>query len=234
MASGSEYHESNVSMDLDGMHEEDAEGEDEEPQSERVYKTSLRGRRVAIAKYKESDSEADPLATAGYDDEQNGGVAADLDEEDAPRPATRRLRSRPNPVVLSSDEGESGSGRRYATRSQSKRPEPSNRARQAVDFVGGHPLRRLAFQCVTADELVYDLVGLLVMTRMQMVMSTLTSRTTLQMTRWRMLYRRRRPTLLSTRARMLMQMAMSRSTAKARMRYCRVTESLTHCASVSK
>jgi hypothetical protein len=124
VASGSEYHESNASMDLDGMHEEDAEGEDEEPEVDKVYGTSMRGRRVTIAKYKESDSELDPLATADYDDERNGADGADFDEEEAPRPATRRLRSRPNPVVLSSDEGEMGSGRRYATRSQSKKPEP--------------------------------------------------------------------------------------------------------------
>ena len=132
MASGSEYHESNGSMDLDGMHEEDAEGEDEEPQPSKVYGTSMRGRRVTIARYKESDSELDPLATAGYDDEPKGGPEVDFDEDDAPRPATRR-RSKPNPVVLSSDEGESGSGRRYATRSQSKKPEPSK----------GSPSRRL-------------------------------------------------------------------------------------------
>jgi hypothetical protein len=111
-------------MDLDGTHEEDAEGEDEEPQLERTYGTSMRGRRVTIAKYKESDSEPDPLATADYDDERNGGDGADFDEE-APRPTTRRIRPRHNPVVLSSDEGEMGNGRRYATRSQSKRPEPS-------------------------------------------------------------------------------------------------------------
>jgi len=123
VASGSEYHESNASMDLDGTHEEDAEGEDEETEPMKVYGTSLRGRRVAIARYKESDSEPDPLATANYDDE-NAGAGADFDEEEAPRPAARRLRSRPNPVVLSSDEGETGSGRRYATRSQSKKPEP--------------------------------------------------------------------------------------------------------------
>ncbi|KAI0301883.1 hypothetical protein B0F90DRAFT_1839015 [Multifurca ochricompacta] len=124
IASGSEYHESNASMDLDGIHEEDAEGEDEEPQNQRVYGRSMRGRRVTIAKYKESDSEPDPLATADYDDEQHENGAGDYDDDEAPRPATRRLRSRPNPVVLSSDEGESGTGRRYATRSQSKKPEP--------------------------------------------------------------------------------------------------------------
>ncbi|KAI0002912.1 hypothetical protein BJV74DRAFT_557600 [Russula compacta] len=124
-ASGSEYHESNASMDLDGTHEEDAEGEDEEAQPLKVYGTSLRGRRVTIAKYKESDSEPDPLATANYDDEPNGGAGVDFDDEEAPRPTTRRLRSRPNTIILSSDEGESGNGRRYATRSQSKKPEPS-------------------------------------------------------------------------------------------------------------
>jgi hypothetical protein len=132
VASGSEYHESNASMDLDGTHEEDAEGEDEEPQSMKVYGTSLRGRRVTIARYKESDSEPDPLAIANYD-EANVGAGADFDEEEAPRPATRRLRSRPNPVVLSSDDGETGNVRRYSTRSHSKKPEP----------LKGSPSRRL-------------------------------------------------------------------------------------------
>ena len=123
IASGSEYHESNASMDLDGMHEEDAEGEDEEPQSKKAYGMSMRGRRVTIAKYRESDSEPDPLTTAGYD-EPKGAPEVDFDEEDAPRPATRRLRSRPNALVLSSDEGELGNGRRYSTRSQSRKPDP--------------------------------------------------------------------------------------------------------------
>ena len=125
MVSGSEYHESNASMDLDGTHEEDAEGEDEDPQPQPVYGRSLRGRRVAIAKYKESDSEPDPLAKAGYDDEQHENGQADVDDEEAPRSARRRLRSRPSAVVLSSDEEESSKGRRYATRSQSKKPELS-------------------------------------------------------------------------------------------------------------
>ena len=123
MVSGSEYHESNASMDLDGTHEEDAEGEDEDPQPQPVYGRSLRGRRVAIAKYKESDSEPDPLAKAGYDDEQHENGRADVDDEEAPHSARRRLRSRPSAVVLSSDEEESSKGRRYATRSQSKKPE---------------------------------------------------------------------------------------------------------------
>jgi ATPase family AAA domain-containing protein 2 len=123
IASGSEYHESNGDMDLDGMHEEDAEGEDEEPEAKKVYGMSMRGRRVTIAKYQESDSEPDPLATAGYD-EPKGDPDVVFDDEDAPRSTTRRLRSRPNPVVLSSDEGDSGNGRRYSTRSQSKKPDP--------------------------------------------------------------------------------------------------------------
>jgi hypothetical protein len=143
LASGSEYHESNGSMDLDGMHEEDAEGEDEDPEAQPVYGMSLRGRRVAIAKYRESDSEADPLATAGYDDEQHGNGHVDVDDEDAPRSARRRLRSRPSAVVLSSDEGGSGNGRRYSTRSQSKKPDlskssPSRRLRR-----GSHVSSRL-------------------------------------------------------------------------------------------
>jgi hypothetical protein len=122
LASGSEYHESNASMDLDGTHEEDAEGEDEDPQPQMVYGRSMRGRRVAIAKYKESDSEPDPLARAAYDDQRHENGEADGDEEEAPRSARRRLRSRPS-AVLSSDDEESGKGRRYATRSQSKKPE---------------------------------------------------------------------------------------------------------------
>lgn len=125
LASGSEYHESNASMDLDGTHEEDAEGEDEDPQPQPVYGRSLRGRRVAIAKYRESDSEPDPLAKAGYDDEQHENGQVDGDDEDAPRSSRRRLRSRPSAVVLSSDEDGSSKGRRYATRSQSKKPELS-------------------------------------------------------------------------------------------------------------
>ena len=123
MASGSEYHESNASMDLDGTHEEDAEGEDEDPQPEKTYGRSMRGRRVTIAKYKESDSEADPLATAGYDEERHENGEAGVDEEEGFHSTRRRLRSRHSAVVFSSDDEESGKGRRYATRSQSKKPE---------------------------------------------------------------------------------------------------------------
>lgn len=127
LASGSEYHESNASMDLDGTHEEDAEGEDEDPQPQATYGRSMRGRRVAIAKYRESDSEPDPLARAGYGDEHHENGEPDADEEEAPRSARRRLRSRHSAVVLSSDEEDLGKGRRYATRSQSKKPElPKN------------------------------------------------------------------------------------------------------------
>ncbi|KAH9061999.1 AAA-domain-containing protein [Lactarius vividus] len=136
MASGSEYHESNASMDLDGMHEEDAEGEDEDPQPPTMYGRSMRGRRVAIAKYKESDSEPDPLARAAYDGEHHENGEADVDEEEVPRSMRRRLRSRPSAVVLSSDEEGSGKGRRYATRSQSKKPDlpkssPNRRLRRS-------------------------------------------------------------------------------------------------------
>ncbi|KAI0269336.1 hypothetical protein BC834DRAFT_820278 [Gloeopeniophorella convolvens] len=135
MASGSEYHESNASMDLDGVHDEDAEGEDEEPQPPKAYGRSSRGRRVALAKYKESDSEPDPLAVADVQDEQYDNGPADFEDEEDTRPATRRLRPRNANVVLSSDEGESNSGRRYATRSQSKKPEPPKDR-------GGRRLRR--------------------------------------------------------------------------------------------
>src|SRR5260370_1695357 len=108
------------------------------------------------------------------------------------------------------------------------------RARQVVDFAVGHLLRRLPCGHATADDRVYDLVGSLETMRMQTGMSTLNSRTTLPMTRWRMPCRRPRPTLLSMMMKMPMRKVMSRLTAKGRMKYCRVMENLTRCGSVSK
>ena len=232
IASGSEYHESNGTMDLDGMHEEDAEGEDEEPEAKKVYGMSMRGRRVAIAKYQESDSEPDPLTTAGYD-EPKGDPDVVFDDEDAPRPATRRLRSRPNPVVLSSDEGDSGNGRRYSTRSQSKKPDPpksspSRRLRRGPSTTSS-PLRRRD----SRRPGLRSLVGSLTTMRTQMDMSILNSRTTLADESMEDACRRPRPTLSST-MKMPMRRVMSRLTAKERMKYCRAMESSTRCGSASK
>ncbi|KAI0052664.1 AAA-domain-containing protein [Auriscalpium vulgare] len=125
-ASGSMYHESNnsVDIDMDAAGDEDAEGE-ENPSPTKVYSKSSRGRRIAVASYKESDSEPDPLAVADLASDPVNHAADDEDgEEEAPRRSGRRTRAKPS-MVLSSDDGESAGGRRYATRSQSKKPEPS-------------------------------------------------------------------------------------------------------------
>src|SRR6266446_3250780 len=106
------------------------------------------------------------------------------------------------------------------------------RARQTVDSVVGHLLRHLPCGHATADELVCDLGGSLTTMGMQMDTSMLNRRTTLRMTRWKMLCPH--PTLSSMTMKMPMRRVMSRSTAKGRMKYCRAMESLTRCGSASK
>ncbi|TFY77944.1 hypothetical protein EWM64_g6069 [Hericium alpestre] len=134
-ASGSVYHESNNSMDVDAPFDEDAEGEDdpqEPPPPPVQYGVSSRGRRIAKKSYVESEDDGIPPLDAGDDIPVPDALIDDLDDEDdAPRRRTRASAARgvqkKSNVVLSSDDGEaaSASGRRYATRSRSKKPEPA-------------------------------------------------------------------------------------------------------------
>ncbi|KAI0059309.1 AAA-domain-containing protein [Artomyces pyxidatus] len=144
-ASGSVYHESNNSMDIDAAPDEDAEGEDDEPEEPKVYKTSSRGRKIAVTSYAETDSETDPVAAGDLVPDALANGLEDDEEDEAPRPAGRRTRGKP-PAIVSSDEGEDSTSRRYATRSQSKKPEPSmsngtRRTRRTLDRQPVHTRR---------------------------------------------------------------------------------------------
>ncbi|KAI0637541.1 AAA-domain-containing protein [Trametes polyzona] len=150
-ASGSEYHESNASMDAE-ENQPPAEEEHEEPVE---YSVSSRGRRVAKKSYRESGSEEDPAAdtqddpidlipTKGKsrrviveDDEEE-----EEEEEEAPvgryalrgRPSTTKL----NGFIVSDDENGEATVGRYPTRSRSKNASSSN----GVTNSGGRSTRR--------------------------------------------------------------------------------------------
>ncbi|CAL1716188.1 unnamed protein product [Somion occarium] len=135
-ASGSEYHESSMSMEADD-HALPIEEEDEQP--EPVYTTSTRGRRVQRKSYVESNSEDDP-ALQDDDDPLNiidqhsddppkavNGHDADADEGQHGRYQLRgrsRPQSKLNGTIVSDDEGEVGLAH-YHTRSRNRRPPPA-------------------------------------------------------------------------------------------------------------
>ena len=130
-ASGSEYHASNASMDVD-EHPVPID-DDEEPEEEVVVQTSKRGRKTKHKSYVESSATEDELNVIDKQEDEdvdadaNGG---DEDDDDA-QPGRRVLRSRApkrgnlNGAIMSDDEGETQVGR-YSTRSKSK-PSPSGK-----------------------------------------------------------------------------------------------------------
>ncbi|KAA1479104.1 AAA-domain-containing protein [Dentipellis sp. KUC8613] len=133
-ASGSIYNDSNASMDVDLPLDEDAEGEDDPqvpPPPPVQYGVSSRGRRIAKKSYVESedDGTVNPDALLGDEDAPNGDLLDDAPDEDESAPRRRTRSSAKGPpkkyVVMSSDEGDAGSngGRRYPTRSRSKKPD---------------------------------------------------------------------------------------------------------------
>ena len=135
MPSGSEYHESEKSMDIDP--DADAEGEEEvpsPPQPKVEYTTTGRGRRIAKKSYIESESEADPIPLGDIFNESNkpvryGGDEGDDEDEDdiGPRRTRRSTRSsQMSGFIVSDDEHPSG-GARYPTRSRSKKPLPKGK-----------------------------------------------------------------------------------------------------------
>ena len=124
IASGSEYHESNASMEAE---EPQPEEEEEEPVE---YGVSSRGRRVAKKSYRESGSEDDPLdviSPKGKGKELAPDADDEDDEDEAPvggRYALRRSsrgRSKLNGFVVTDDEddGEAKVGG-YATRNRTR------------------------------------------------------------------------------------------------------------------
>lgn len=128
--SGSEYHASPVSVEVDPALQEPR---DESPPV--VYATTSRGRRVTMKSYQESASEDDRLHPEDlFDDEvqdsappRNTYHADDDDEDDeehAPRPIARRstrASSKMNFIVDSDEERKSGAAR-YEMRSRRKKP----------------------------------------------------------------------------------------------------------------
>ncbi|KAI0820715.1 AAA-domain-containing protein [Trametes gibbosa] len=132
LASGSEYHESNASMEVE---ENQPPAEEVAEEEELVYGTSSRGRRIAKKSYKESDDDPIDLISPKSKGKQVVSVAPDEDEEDeepAGRYALRRGRSttsgpsKLNGFIVSDEEdGELKVGR-YPTRNRSKNAPSSN------------------------------------------------------------------------------------------------------------
>lgn len=130
LPSGSEYHGSEKSMEVDP--DADAEGEEEVPSPEPKieYTTTGRGRRIAKKSYRESESEADPISMDVGDifDEpakyrNNDDDDEDDDDDEGPRRRTRRP-SKLNGFIVSDEEQQPSGGARYSTRSRSRKPPP--------------------------------------------------------------------------------------------------------------
>jgi ATPase family AAA domain-containing protein 2 len=149
-ASGSEYHASNTSMDVDDPADMPEDDEDEEDKSKiPVYTTSSRGRKTKKpTTYEESGTEddrgleysdaPDPLNVIDKNDDANGE-----DDEDADQPTyglrkrSAKSTSQMNGVVLSDDEGSATVGR-YNTRLRSSSKMPQ----QAINGTSGGRLTR--------------------------------------------------------------------------------------------
>jgi hypothetical protein len=126
--SGSEYHESDKSVDMqqaDGVVEE-------EPESPKVeYRLTSRGRKVPKQTYIEETSEEDPTAEELFNDEQPAKRKAprhsydedDEDEDDVRRYPRRNTRSKSQlgNFIVSDEEGKPAFGR-YSMRSRAKKP----------------------------------------------------------------------------------------------------------------
>lgn len=137
--SGSEYHESEKSMEVDG--DADAEGEEEIPSPEVEYTTSSRGRKVAKRVYMESETEGeDPniALDAMFADTTQPVKASqrfvaddddgdDDDDDDIGPRRSRRRTSRLDNFIVSDEDHPNGNGR-YSTRSRSKKPPPKAKA----------------------------------------------------------------------------------------------------------
>ncbi|KZT13243.1 AAA-domain-containing protein [Laetiporus sulphureus 93-53] len=130
-ASGSEYQESDASMEVD---DEQPPEEEEEPSVE--FTISRGGRKIMKKSYVESASEDDHLADdpppspAKQEDGADAGLADEDDEDGGGRYALRnRSRAKSgglNGFIISDDEGETSIGGRYETRSRSKRAGSAN------------------------------------------------------------------------------------------------------------
>ncbi|GJF01029.1 hypothetical protein PsYK624_173350 [Phanerochaete sordida] len=139
-ASGSEYHMSNASMDVDEQDvQEEEEEEEEEPQP--VYTKTSRGRKVAAKDYRESsdaedqqeDGEGDPIdfIDGPHAKDDGGALKAedDEDDEDGMRYSlrTRKKRGSINGFILSSDEDRAPRGRILRSGQRPSAPQTNGR-----------------------------------------------------------------------------------------------------------
>lgn len=124
VASGSEYHESNASMEDVNPKPEEEEPEEEPPE----YAVTSRGRRITKKSYKESESEGDPLDIISPKGKGKQAVPDDEDEDEEAEHTGRyalRTRSRGHSnklngfIVSDEEDGEAKVGR-YPTRNRSR------------------------------------------------------------------------------------------------------------------
>ncbi|KAF7969130.1 hypothetical protein HWV62_28250 [Athelia sp. TMB] len=134
LPSGSEYNESERSMEVD--QDADAEGEDEVPSPKVEYTLTARGRKVPKRVYRESDEDGESIHDAENDaapeigdlfsvkaEKYEGeGDDEEEDEDDQPRRLRRRNPAKLNGFIVSDEEPASGS--RYPTRNRSKKTTP--------------------------------------------------------------------------------------------------------------
>lgn len=135
MPSGSEYHESDRSMDAEGVLDDEVVPEDDAPEVQ--YATTSRGRKIVKKVYRESASEDD---MGGADDlfkdeeDVDAGFKRsryhhdDDDDEDSAGQTKRGTRSKSkrsglNGFIVSDDDGQPGVGR-YQMRSRKKKTPP--------------------------------------------------------------------------------------------------------------
>ncbi|PCH41735.1 AAA-domain-containing protein [Wolfiporia cocos MD-104 SS10] len=152
-ASGSEYHESNASMDVDEDAPHSEEDRPEEPKVE--YTSTSRGRKIMRKSYKESASEDDPLADDPLaDDPPSPQTRHEVDRDNEPDDEEEelgnsryKLRRRGGnngrgQYIVSDDEGGATVGGGYATRSRSKNAGSAS-GRGSVGSAAGGGSRRL-------------------------------------------------------------------------------------------
>lgn len=119
-ASGSEYHESNASMEAEEAAQ--APNEEEEEEEPVVYGVTSRGRRIQKKSYVESPSEDDPLDVISPKGKNKAVTPEDDDEEEAGTHYALRTRSRGKLNGFIESDGEDGEVKmgRYPTRNRSK------------------------------------------------------------------------------------------------------------------
>ncbi|OJT10605.1 hypothetical protein TRAPUB_12904 [Trametes pubescens] len=126
-ASGSEYHESDKSMEV-----EENQPPEEEPEEPKEFVVSSRGRRITKKSYMESASEEDPIDVISPKGKAKQVVVPDVEDEEEEEPTgryalrTRGVSNKLNGFIVSDEEDGAAKVGRYPTRNRSKNAPASN------------------------------------------------------------------------------------------------------------